>query len=194
MGHVASDSRTGTFQSNAADNRVYQMIRGWIVAGVAPRARDRSWRSRTWTRSPPASPRLRFRQSRRPGVYHVESPYEVDHETLIGWLNRLGYHIEVTGQSVHADHAGTCSKAEQVAKSWAEMQDRGVTIERTMTLAALGRLGIEFERPTLEWWAASIQWAARAGLFAPPSLGWSFPELVDPVDFGAACKAEEERP
>ncbi len=106
-----------------------------------------------------------------PGVYHVETPYEVPHDELVGRLVDHGYPVELTDDDTFACALARAERthptAARLASAWSQLEERNVVVDSSCTTAALGRVGVRFAAPTREWWSATLSWAAEAD-FLPP--------------------------
>jgi thioester reductase-like protein len=169
-GHIAAHSRTGEFQRNIGDNRIYQMIRGYLLAGAAPRRpRVRFGFSHVDTVAE-AIAALAGHPHTAPGVYHVETPYLMAHDELVAWTATAGHPVTLT------DDAGSAAALDRVerfhpaavrqARAWSHHDgDRNVVIDSSFTLSVLDRLGVRFVEPTACWWSAVLAWGVAAGYF-----------------------------
>ncbi|MGX2993846.1 amino acid adenylation domain-containing protein [Streptomyces sp. JNUCC 64] len=170
-GHIAAHSRTGAFQANAGDNRIYQLVRGYLLAGAAPRRPGASFAFSHVDTVAAGIAALAVDPLAAPGAYHVETPYETPHDRLVDWLAGHGYRVALTDDETFA---AALARAERrhpaeagVAAAWSLQEERNVAVDRAYTVAALDRLGVRFTEPTARWWSAALTWAADAG-FLPP--------------------------
>lgn len=171
-GHVAADSSTGAFQVNVGANRIYQLLRGYILAGRAPsRPADVFAFSHVDTVAAGLAA-IALHPHTAPGAHHLETPHEVPHDELIGWLGRCGYPVRLTDDDGfrHAVRRLARSHPLEAAQleSWTDLPDRGVVVDRDQSTALLSRLGIRFAAPTPQWLAATLDWSAKAGFLPPP--------------------------
>ncbi|MFC8384354.1 AMP-binding protein [Nocardia sp. NPDC057272] len=169
-GHIAADSRTGAFQRNIGDNRVYQMIRGYLLAGAAPRRPAVSFGFSHVDTVAAAIATLAGRPACAPGVYHIETPHLVAHDELVAWSAAAGYPVALTDDTAFtaalARVEGSHSAAVRQAMAWSHHDaDRNVRIDSSWTVAALDRLGIHFAAPTPRWWSTALAWGAETGYF-----------------------------
>ncbi|QUX20152.1 AMP-binding protein [Nocardiopsis changdeensis] len=170
-GHVAAHSRTGAFQANIADNRVYQLVRGYVLSGAAPRRPDDSFAFSYVDTVAAAIASLALHPHTAPGVYHVENPHTVAHDDLVRWINACGHPVALGDD---AAFAAALERAERLhpteiglAAAWSRLGERNVTVDSAYTVSVLRRHGIAFAPPTRRWWAAALAWASDAG-FLPP--------------------------
>ncbi|WP_370933291.1 AMP-binding protein [Amycolatopsis sp. cg13] len=166
-GHIAAHSRTGAFQHNVSDNRVYQVIRGYLLARAAPRRpRTRFAFSHADTVAAGISA-LALHPHTAPGTYHVETPHELPHDELVGWLSDCGYPVTLVDDDAFAEAIGRVEEwhpnAARQAAAWSQLPDRNVVVDSSYTTSTLARAGVRFAEPTLQWWAAALSWAERAG-------------------------------
>ncbi|MFE1170304.1 AMP-binding protein [Nocardiopsis sp. NPDC058789] len=172
-GHVAAHSRTGVFQRNVEDNRIYQLVRGYVLAGAAPSRPSESFAFSHVDTVAAGIAAMVTHAHAAPGVYHVESPYTVPHDELVAWLVSLGHPVDLTD-----DHAfgAALSRVERrhptaarLASAWSGLGSRNVVVDSSHTTSALDRVGVRFAPPTREWWAAAMAWATEVGFLpAPP--------------------------
>lgn len=174
-GHIAAHSRTGAFQRNVADNRVYQLIRGYILAGAAPRRPATKFAFSHGDTVAAGISALALHPHTAPGTYHVETPYELPHDELVGWLGDCGYPVALVDDDSFAEAIGRVEElhpiAARQAAAWSQLPDRNVVADSAYTTSTLARAGVRFAEPTREWWAAALSWAERAGFLdaAPAS-------------------------
>lgn len=171
-GHVAAHSRTGAFQRNVEDNRIYQLVRGYVLAGAAPSRPSESFAfSHVDTVAAGIAAMVTHAQA-APGVYHVESPYTVPHDELVAWLVSLGHPVRLTDD--HAFGAAlsrverTHPTAARLASAWSQLGSRNVVVDSSHTTSALDRVGVRFAPPTREWWSAAMAWATAVGFLPEP--------------------------
>lgn len=169
-GHIAAHSRTGEFQRNIGDNRVYQLIRGYLLAGAAPRRPAVNFGFSHVDTVAESIAALAGRPACAPGVYHIETPHLVAHDELVAWSAAAGYPVVLTDDAtftaaltrVERSH----SAAVRQAMAWSHHDaDRNVGIDSSWTVAALNRLGIHFDAPTPRWWSTALAWGTGAGYF-----------------------------
>ncbi|MGW6421634.1 AMP-binding protein [Nocardia sp. NPDC055053] len=167
-GHVAAHSRTGAFQRNIGDNRVYQLLRGYLLAGAAPRRPAVSFGFSYVDTVAEAIATLACRPACAPGVYHVETPHLVAHDELIAWSAAAGYPITLTDDAAFAaaldrvDRSHSAAVREALAWSHHDA-DRNVVVDSSYTVGVLNRLGIRFATPTPRWWATALAWGHEVG-------------------------------
>ncbi|MFJ3220217.1 amino acid adenylation domain-containing protein [Kitasatospora sp. NPDC086801] len=170
-GHIAAHSHTGAFQANIGDNRIYQLIRGYLLAGAAPR-RPRTTYAFSYVDTVAAGiAAIALDPYAAPGAYHVESPHETPHDELVRWLAGHGHPVRLTDDEAFAaaiaraerDHP----KAAGLAAAWSLQEERNVVVDRAYTTSVLDRLGVRFAAPTPQWWSAALTRAAEAGYLPP---------------------------
>ncbi|MEE2037356.1 amino acid adenylation domain-containing protein [Nocardiopsis sp. CT-R113] len=171
-GHVAAHSRTGAFQANVEDNRVYQLVRGYVLAGAAPSRPTESFAFSHVDTVAAGIAAIVTHPYAAPGTYHVETPHTVPHDELVAWLVGMGHPIALTGDDGFAAAlAGverTRPTAARLASAWSQLEDRNVVVDSSSTTAALDRVGVRFAPPTPEWWSAAMEWAAGVGFLPEP--------------------------
>ncbi|MEV0685468.1 AMP-binding protein [Nocardia sp. NPDC050378] len=169
-GHIAAHSRTGEFQRNIGDNRVYQLLRGYLLAGVAPRRPAVTFGFSHVDTVAAAIATVAGRPACAPGVYHIETPHLVAHDDLVAWSAAAGYPVALADDAeftaaltrVEGSHAA----AVREALAWSHHDaDRRVRLDSSWTVEALNRLGIRFHAPTPRWWSAALAWGSAAGYF-----------------------------
>ncbi|SHI47470.1 amino acid adenylation domain-containing protein/thioester reductase domain-containing protein [Nocardiopsis flavescens] len=171
-GHVAAHSGTGAFQANIADNRVYQLVRGYVLAGAAPRRPGASFAFSYVDTVASAVAALALHPHTAPGVYHVENPHTVAHDDLVRWIAASGRPVALGDD---AAFAAALERAEPLhpteiglAAAWARLGERNVAVDSSYTVSVLARHGVVFAPPTRRWWAAAMAWGSDAG-FLPPA-------------------------
>ncbi|MFI2609136.1 AMP-binding protein [Kitasatospora sp. NPDC018619] len=170
-GHIAAHSRTGAFQANAGDNRIYQLLRGYLLAGAAPSRPDTAFAFSYVDTVAAGIAAIALDPYAAPGAYHVETPHAVPHDELVRWLAGHGYPVRLTDE---AGFAAALARAERrhptaarVAAAWAAQEERRVLVDSAYTTGVLDRLGVRFAAPTPRWWSAALDWAAGAGYLPP---------------------------
>ncbi|MFJ3697521.1 AMP-binding protein [Streptomyces sp. NPDC090052] len=188
-GHIAAHSGTGAFQDNIAANRIYQTVRGYVLAGAAPSRPSTTFEFSHVDTVAEGIAAIATYPYAAPGVYHVESPHTVTHDDLVTWMTRHGYPVRLTDDATfatalaraerhHADMAG-------IASAWSQLADRNVVVDSAWTNAVLDRLGVRFAEPTARWWSAALSWAAGVG-FLPAAV--ASPDGTGPLA-GAPCSS-----
>ncbi|WP_017593921.1 non-ribosomal peptide synthetase [Nocardiopsis potens] len=172
-GHVAAHSRTGAFQRNIADNRIYQLVRGYVLAGAAPRRPDEEFAFSHADTVAAGIAALAVHPHAAPGAYHVETPHTVPHDELVAWTAAFGYPIALTGDEEFAAATARAERSRPVearlAAAWSQAEARNVAVDRSRTVSALERLGVRFTPPTPQWWGSALSWAVGAGFLPPPA-------------------------
>ncbi|MEU3569116.1 AMP-binding protein [Kitasatospora sp. NPDC036755] len=170
-GHIAAHSRTGAFQANAGDNRIYQLIRGYLLAGAAPSRPDTAFAFSYVDTVAAGIAAIALDPYTAPGAYHVESPHAVPHDELVRWLAGHGHPVRLTSEEAFAAALARAERrhptAARVAAAWAAQEERRVLVDSAYTTGVLDRLGVRFAAPTPQWWSAALGWAAGAGYLPP---------------------------
>ncbi|MFE9243556.1 AMP-binding protein [Nocardiopsis sp. NPDC006938] len=172
-GHVAAHSRTGAFQRNVEDNRIYQLVRGYVLARAAPSRPAESFAFSHVDTVAAGIAAMVSHAHAAPGVYHVESPYTVPHDELVDWLVGLGHPVRLTDDHGFAEALSRVERdhptAARLASAWSQLGSRNVVVDSSHTTSALERVGVRFAPPTRAWWSAAMAWATDAGFLpAPP--------------------------
>ncbi|MFJ8624849.1 amino acid adenylation domain-containing protein [Kitasatospora sp. NPDC093550] len=170
-GHIAAHSRTGAFQANTGDNRIYQLIRGYLLAGAAPSRPATAFAFSHVDTVAAGIAAIALDPYAAPGAYHVESPYDVPHDELVGWLARCGHRVRLTDDAGFAAALAAAERrhptAARLAAAWAQQEERNVRVDSAYTTGVLDRLGVRFTEPTPRWWSAALAWAVEAGHLPP---------------------------
>ncbi|MFF2080287.1 AMP-binding protein [Kitasatospora sp. NPDC058162] len=170
-GHIAAHSRTGAFQANPGDNRIYQLVRGYLLAGAAPSRPDTAFAFSHVDTVAAGIAAIALDPYAAPGAYHVETPYPTPHDELVGWLAAHGHRVRLTDDRTFAAAIARAERrhptAARLAAAWAEQEERNVRVDCAYTTAVLDRLGVRFAAPTPQWWTAAQTWAAEAGYLPP---------------------------
>ncbi|MEE1752723.1 amino acid adenylation domain-containing protein [Streptomyces sp. SP18CS02] len=166
-GHIAAHSRTGAFQRNVADNRIYQTVRGYVLAGAAPSRPSRTFEFSHVDTVAAGIAALATHPYTAPGVYHVESPYSLAHDELVEWMVRHGYRVRLTDDATFAAALARAERSHpamaRLASTWSQLGERNVVVDSAWTRSVLDRLGVRFAEPRAEWWSAALSWAADVG-------------------------------
>ncbi|MET8629215.1 AMP-binding protein [Kitasatospora sp. NPDC004669] len=170
-GHIAAHSRTGAFQANIGDNRIYQLIRGYLLAGAAPSRPDTAFAFSHVDTVAAGIAAIALDPYAAPGAYHVENPHLTPHDELVGRLAEFGYPVRITDDGTFAAAIARAERrhptAARLAAAWAQQEERNVRVDGAYTTSVLDRLGVRFAAPTPQWWSAALTWAAEAGYLPP---------------------------
>ncbi|MFD5464246.1 AMP-binding protein [Kitasatospora sp. NPDC127059] len=170
-GHIAAHSRTGAFQANLGDNRIYQLVRGYLLAGAAPSRPATAFAFSHVDTVAAGIAAIALDPYAAPGAYHVETPYETPHDELVGWLTAHGHPVRLTDDATFAAALARVERqhptAARLAAAWAQQEERNVRVDGAYTTSVLDRLGVRFSAPTRQWWSAAQTWAAEAGHLPP---------------------------
>jgi amino acid adenylation domain-containing protein/thioester reductase-like protein len=167
--HVAAHSRTGAFQTNIDDNRVYQTLKGYILAGCAPRSPQSSFGFSYVDTVAAGICRLVLDTDVPPDVYHVETPHSVAHDEVVRWINAFGHPVRLVerGEFIRAlarlENAD--ARSADMSRAWEHRPDRNVTFDHTRTVAQLRRRGVDFAEPRQTWLHTALAWASGTGFF-----------------------------
>ncbi|WP_150130572.1 SDR family oxidoreductase, partial [Streptomyces sp. 150FB] len=179
-GHIAAHSGTGAFQDNIADNRIYQTVRGYVLAGAAPSRPSTTFEFSHVDTVAAGITAIATHPYAAPGVYHVESPHTVTHDDLVRWMAQHGYPVRLTDD---AAFAAALARAEQhhpdmarLASAWSQLGDRNVLVDSSWTNSVLDRLGVRFAEPTARWWSAALSWATDVGFLPAAVASPDWPE------------------
>ncbi|MFH8983003.1 AMP-binding protein [Streptomyces varsoviensis] len=171
-GHIAAHSRTGAFQRNVQDNRIYQTVRGYILAGAAPSRPSTTFEFSHVDTVAAGIAAIAAHPHAAPGVYHVETPHTVAHDELVDWMIEHGYPISLTDDDTFAAALARAERDDpmtaRLASTWFQLGDRNVAVDSAWTTSVLDRLGVRFAEPSARWWSAALTWAATVG-FLPAS-------------------------
>ncbi|MFE9660779.1 amino acid adenylation domain-containing protein [Streptomyces sp. NPDC005955] len=170
-GHIAAHSRSGAFQPNIGDNRIYQLIRGYLLAGAAPRRPRTAFAFSHVDTVAAGIAALALDPLSAPGTYHVETPHETPHDELVGWLAAHGHPIALTDDATFTAAITRAERSHPTAAgltvAWSAQEERNVTVDSSYTTSVLDRLGVRFTPATPQWWSAALHWASDVG-FLPP--------------------------
>ncbi|MFJ4190925.1 AMP-binding protein [Kitasatospora sp. NPDC089509] len=170
-GHIAAHSRTGAFQANIGDNRIYQLVRGYLVAGAAPSRPATAFAFSHVDTVAAGIAAIALDRHTAPGAYHVETPYSTPHDELVGWLGALGHAVRLVDEAAFAAALARAERrhptAARLAAAWAQQEERNIRVDSGYTTSVLERLGVRFTAPTPQWWSAALGWAAQAGYLPP---------------------------
>jgi len=172
MGHVAAHSRTGAFQRNAADNRIYQTLHGYIAARCAPLVAAAVAFSHVDTVAA-GLVAIALGENSAPGVYHLESPHDVGQSEIVGWLRSCGHDVELVDGAAFERAVQRLAVDDPdrayLLNSWSGHADRNIRFDRSRTLAELARRRVQFTRPSAQWGRAAIRWAMDKGALPQPT-------------------------
>ncbi|MEU7090609.1 AMP-binding protein [Kitasatospora aureofaciens] len=170
-GHIAAHSRTGAFQANIGDNRIYQLVRGYLLAGAAPSRPDTAFAFSHVDTVAAGIAAIALDPYAAPGAYHVETPYATPHDELIRWTAESGHPVRLVDDAAFAAAIARAERrhptAARLAAAWAQQEERNVLVDSGYTTGVLDRLGVRFGAPTPQWWAAALDRAARTGYLPP---------------------------
>ncbi|CAN7764936.1 AMP-binding protein [Rhizobium leguminosarum] len=173
MGHLAPDSRTGLFQANMADNRVYQTLKSYALTGLVVDDDDHGIAFSNADIVAEAIITIANSPQIPAGVFHIESPHLIWAEEISSWLNQIGYHVYPAPSLAFIDALLTRVAQQDEALStaalqWAERPRRNIAYDNARTLATLNQLKITFPRPNAEWFASAMTLAWEEGFMPQP--------------------------
>ncbi|MFE7115458.1 SDR family oxidoreductase, partial [Streptomyces sp. NPDC057654] len=173
-GHIAAHSGTGAFQRNVQDNRIYQTVRGYVLAGAAPSRPSTTFEFSHVDTVAAGIAAIAAHPYTAPGVYHVETPHTVAHDDLVAWMIEHGYPISLTDDDTFAAALARAERDDpttaRLASTWFQLGDRNVAVDSAWTTSVLDRLGVRFAEPSPQWWSAALSWASAAGFLPAPAL------------------------
>ncbi|WP_329098460.1 AMP-binding protein [Streptomyces sp. NBC_01439] len=171
--HVAAHSVTGAFQPNTGDNRVYQTLKGYVLAGCAPRSPRTSFGFSNVDTVAEGICRIALAAEVPPDVHHVETPHSVPHDEVIRWMRGFGYPVRLVERGEFAHALGRLESADarsaEMSRAWEHRPERNVAFDNARTVALLRRLDVEFAPPTQAWLHTALEWAAGTGFLPTPA-------------------------
>ncbi|MEV4656460.1 AMP-binding protein [Micromonospora sp. NPDC049301] len=170
--HIAAHSQTGAFQDNIGDNRVYQTLKGYILAGCAPRSPHSTFGFSYVDTVAAGICQIALANDTPPDVYHVETPHCVAHDEVIEWMQALGYRLRLADRGEFIDalgrFKGTDAKSADTSRAWEHRPMRSVVFDNARTVSLLQRLGVQFAAPTRSWLQAALEWAVGSEFLPAP--------------------------
>jgi len=173
MGHIASNSATGAFQTNMGDNRIYQMIKSYALAGLII---DKESHGVSFSHIDVVAAAI-LAIARDPfvpaQVFHVENPYILDPRQMASWLTDFGYPVvPVSAHEYWNALNNHVAKQDEVlaavALQWSERPNRNVIFDNKRTLDTMDRLGISFPKPNYQWFERAMSFAIDADYMPEP--------------------------
>ncbi|MEQ1161272.1 AMP-binding protein [Acinetobacter calcoaceticus] len=173
-GHIASHSKTGTFQSNLSDNRIYQMLKSYILSGVIA---DEDSYCISFSHVDIVAETI-VAIAKNPSipaqVFHVENPYIVEPDQIANWLTNLGYPVTPCSSEEYDNAIDSVSKLDEVLAAtviqWKDRPDRKVKYNCERTLEIMSRLGIYFPNPNISWFKKTIDFAVGNKYLYKPEI------------------------
>lgn len=178
---MAADSRTGLFQANLGDNRVfhmniYQMIKSYALAGEIA---DDDGHSIAFSHVDIVANAIATiaRSPHVPaGVFHAESPHTEQAREIAFWLSRIGYRVSAVSLAQFTDTlVKRVARQDEVLASaalqCAERSGRNVVYDSARTFTTLSQLEIVFPRPDADWFTRAIEFAIDEGFMPAPNAG-----------------------
>lgn len=170
--HIAAHSVTGAFQTNLASNRIYQMLKAYIVSGLIPDVSAAGISFSNVDVVANAVVEIALCDTVPPGTYHLETDVHVEPLELARFLRHAGYSTRVQTQDEFVQALDSIALDDpefaDLALAWMQRPARNLEFVATRSLLTLKELGIEFLRPTEEWFRKLTSWAADQG-YLPPS-------------------------
>ena len=173
MGHLAAHSGTGVFQRNIAANRVYQMLRSYILAGAAPTGPEGAIAFSNVDIV--AEGLLAFSQADTipAGTFHLETPYEIGMATIVKWMNGFGYSIDLLAPDEYAARLGGLNatgndRSLHAAAYWTNRKPRNIRYDSSYSQGLFKELELEFPAPTERWFYRLLTHAVDARFFPSP--------------------------
>jgi fengycin family lipopeptide synthetase D len=172
VGFIGPHSQSGRFQQNADQNYTSRYVRACLRLGFAP------YLPKTQISLTPvdvvARAILALGSSGESAgqTYYVETPHPVTHYDLMRVLQAAGYPLRLMDLE---DLIGCAARLSGDKESLGVVLPQGavgethpVPIDASASLAALGRCGFEYERPSSEWFGRFIRHAIEVGFLTPP--------------------------
>ena len=183
VGHIAGDSVTGKFQRNLGDNRIFQIIKGLMIAGMIPDCYNETVAFSYVDKVAKGIARSALGYiGREMTCLHMENPYSVTFHSIAMMLKKIGYQMDVTSiekfravQESTSGHSVTDRKSLHLADLWIRRSmeaPRNVTYVQKRSVDVLARAGIYFPEPTLQWLNHLIRQGIEAGFFPTPAAAW----------------------
>lgn len=173
MGHLASNSISGSFQTNIGDNRIYQMIKSYALSGLIINKESLSV-SFSHIDVVAAAILAIARDHDVPAqVFHVENPYVLDPRQMARWLTDFGYPVVPSSAHEYWSALNTrVAKQDEVlaaaALQWSERPNRNIIFSSKRTLDIMDRLGIRFPELDYQWFKKTLCFAIDAGYMPEP--------------------------
>ncbi|CAH9059406.1 D-alanine--D-alanyl carrier protein ligase [Pseudoalteromonas holothuriae] len=176
MGHIASDSISGSFQSNIGDNRIYQMIKSYVLAGCVVDNDSHAIAFSYVDVIAKAIVAIAREPSIPSQVFHVETPHTVDSSQLASWLTKFGYEAKLGSVSEYMNRLNSLvAKQDEaiaaVALQWSERPIRNIIYDSSRTLEIMDELGVYFPKPCYQWFSKMMQYAIEVGYLSEVKKG-----------------------
>jgi len=172
-GHVASNSVSGAFQFNMGDNRIYQMIKSYVLSGLII---DQMNYSISFSHIDVVVATI-LAIARDPfvpaQVFHIENPYFLEPRQMARWLTDLGYPVVLGSAKEYLNAlSNQVAKQDEVlaasALEWSERPNRNIIFDNKLTLDIMEKLGIHFSKPNRQWFDKTINFAIEANYMPKP--------------------------
>lgn len=173
MGHVAAHSKTGAFQQNISDNRIYQIAKAYVLMGVAPRLKKETLAFSHVDIIAKSIAGIGADATLPSGTFHVESPHNILHSDLIQAIISCGYDVNVVSLKRFIDNienaASEGNRTAMMASLWMQRESRNLSYRQDKTIAQLSTLGIHFPKPDVEWFRRALICAMEAEFLPAPN-------------------------
>lgn len=183
VGHIAADSATGKFQRNLGDNRIFQIIKGLMLAGMVPDSYHETVAFSYVDKVAKGVVRAMLGYiGREMSCLHVENPYSIPFRDIAMMLKKTGYEMDVAGiekfRTVLEDvrNSPADRRSLHLADLWIRRSmeaPRNVTYVQKRSVDVLARAGIHFPEPTIQWLNNLVRQGIHAGYFPTPAAVWS---------------------
>lgn len=175
MGHLASNSISGTFQTNIGDNRIYQMLKSYALSGLIIDNESFGISFSHVDIVAAAILAIACDHAVPAQVFHVENPYILSPHQIATWLTNVGYPVVPSSSHEYWNALnGRVAKQDEVlaavALQWSERSSRNVVFDSRRTIDIMDRLGKRFPKPDYQWFKKTIRFAINTGYMSEPTL------------------------
>ena len=179
VGHIAADSVYGIFQQNIAHNRIFQLIKGFLLVKSIPETYMESL-SFSYV-DVVAAAIARFGTDERAAdieCLHVDNPQYVPFSKVAEMLEQLGYELETVEMSTFREAIASFDGPMEDKSCIALMENwvrRAIELPRRVrylhrrSVDLMGQAGLYFPKLRIEWLSAMVREGVKAGYFPAPS-------------------------
>ena len=172
VGFIGPHGRTGRFQQNPEQNFTSRYVRACLRLGFAPYLPSTKISLTPVDDVARAILALAASGESAGQTYYVETPHSLAHYEIMRVLQAAGYPLRLMELEDLIGCAEQLSGDKEslglVVPQGAGPEPYPVPIDASASLAALGRQGFEYERPSGEWLGRFVEHAIEIGFLPPP--------------------------
>jgi len=181
VGHIAADSVDGKFQQNIGQNRIFQLIKGFLLLKMIPETYVESLSFSYVDVVAEAIALFSTNEGAGGGMkcVHVDNPQYVSFLKIAEMLQQMGYELDLVDlgafRNAVAAFEGSLGDKSCIAlmENWVRRATdlpRRVRYIHRRSVDLMGQAGLYFPKLRMEWLSSVIREGIKAGYFHSPAL------------------------